>query len=175
MGKITFFEEKHFKGRFYECTSDKADLHPHFTHCNSIRVEGSCWVVYELHSYSGQQYYLSSGEYPDYQCWMGQGDSIRSCRLIPKYSGAHRLKIYERDEFRGQMMEFTEDCPSVYDRFLYQNVYSCNVLDGHWIFYDHPNYQGSQYYLKPGEYRKFGEWGAMDAKVGSFKRVLGSS
>ncbi|XP_075464616.1 gamma-crystallin 2-like isoform X2 [Ascaphus truei] len=172
ISSIIFYEDKHFKGRSYECTSDQSDLHPHLSHCNSIRVENGCWIVYELPSYMGQQYFLKSGEYPDYQCWTGLSDSVRSCRLVPQQRGTHKLKVYERDEFRGQMMEFTDDCPSVYDRFLYQNISSCNILDGYWIFHEQPNYKGRQYYLKPGEYRKFSNWGAPNARVGSFRRVL---
>ncbi|CAH2306465.1 Hypothetical predicted protein [Pelobates cultripes] len=171
MGKITFYEDKHFKGKSYEYHTDQPDLHPHFSHCKSIKVDDGCWIVYERPSYMGEQYFLKNGEYPDFQCWTSLSDSVKSCRLVPKYKGSHQLKIYERDEFRGQMMEFTEDCPSVYDRFLYQNIFSCSVLQGYWIFYEQPSYKGRQYYLKPGEYRKFSDWGASDARVGSFRMV----
>uniref|UniRef100_A0A8C5R1T9 Beta/gamma crystallin 'Greek key' domain-containing protein n=1 Tax=Leptobrachium leishanense TaxID=445787 RepID=A0A8C5R1T9_9ANUR len=155
---------------YYYCS----DLHSFFSRCNSIRVENGNWMLYERPNYAGHQYFLrkGDGEYPDFQCWTGLSDSVRSCRVVPKHDGLFQLKIYERDEFRGQMMDFTEDCPSVYDRFLYQNIYSCNVLQGHWIFYEQPAFKGKQHYLKPGEYRRFSDWGASDARVGSFRRVI---
>ncbi|XP_053327942.1 gamma-crystallin 2-like [Spea bombifrons] len=172
VSQIIFYEDKHFKGQSFECTSDQPDLPSHFSHCKSIKVDNGCWIVYELPGYRGEQYFLENGEYPDFQCSTGHMDFIRSCHMVPHFSGPHRLKVYERDEFRGQMMEFTEDCPSVYDRFLYQNIYSCNILLGYWIFYEQPSYKGKQYYLKPGEYRRFNDWGASDARVGSFRRIL---
>ncbi|XP_041434414.1 gamma-crystallin-1 [Xenopus laevis] len=102
---------------------------------------------------------------------MGFNDCIKSCRLSPQHEGSFRMKIYERDDFRGQMMEFTEDCPNVYERFNFQDINSCQVLDGYWIFYEEPNYRGRQYYLRPGEYRRYNDWGAMNPRTGSFRRI----
>ena len=68
-------------------------------------------------------------------------------------------------------MEFTDDCPSLYDRFHHIDVHSCNVLEGHWLFYEHPNYRGRQYLLRPGEYRRFNQWGGMSPRIGSHRRI----
>lgn len=57
-------------------------MHPHFSRCNSIKVESGCWVLYEKPNYTGYQYVLTRGEYPDYQRWMGYNDTIRSCRTF---------------------------------------------------------------------------------------------
>ncbi|XP_075140161.1 gamma-crystallin 1 isoform X1 [Leptodactylus fuscus] len=172
MGKIIFYEDRNFQGRSYECSSDCSDLNSYFSRCNSIRVENGNWMLYERPNYSGHQYFLRRGEYPDFQQWMGLNDSIRSCRIIPQvHRGSFRMRIYEREEFRGQMMEFTEDCPQVHEEFNYHDIHSCNVLEGHWIFYEQPNYRGRQYYLRPGEYRRYTEWGAVTPRVGSFRRV----
>ncbi|XP_073414346.1 gamma-crystallin 2 [Dendrobates tinctorius] len=172
MGKIIFFEDRNFQGRCYECSGDCADLHSYFSRCNSIRVDSGCWMLYERPNYLGHQYFLKKGEYPDYQQWMGFSDSIRSCRVIPQQRGPHKLKIYEKEEFRGQMLEVLDDCPSVFEIFKNHDINSCNVLDGQWIFYEQPNYRGKQYFLKPGEYRRFSDWGSLNAKVSSFRRVL---
>ncbi|GCC27578.1 hypothetical protein chiPu_0006003 [Chiloscyllium punctatum] len=173
MGKVIFYEDRNFQGRHYECSSDCADLSPYFSRCNSIRVEGGCWVVYEKPNYMGYQYVLTKGEYPDYQRWMGFNDNIRSCRTYSYSSdGSYRMKIYERPDFGGQMMEFMDDCPSVYDRFRYRDIHSCHVMDGYWIFYEHPDYRGRQYFMRPGEYKKFSDWGATCPTIGSFRRVM---
>uniref|UniRef100_A0A8C4RUA0 Beta/gamma crystallin 'Greek key' domain-containing protein n=1 Tax=Erpetoichthys calabaricus TaxID=27687 RepID=A0A8C4RUA0_ERPCA len=79
------------------------------------------------------------------------------------------LRIYERPDFGGQMMEFTDDCPNVYDRFRYNDIFSCNVMEGYWIFYEQPNYRGRQYFLRPGEYRRFSDWGGFNSSIGSFR------
>ncbi|XP_066433534.1 gamma-crystallin 2-like isoform X1 [Eleutherodactylus coqui] len=177
MGKIIFYEDRNFQGRFHESSSDCSELNSFFSRCNSIKVENGNWMIYERPNFTGQQYYVKRGEYPDCQHWYGLSDSIRSCHLIPqsvfilKHRGSFRIRIHEREDFRGQMMEFTEDCPHVNEEFNYHDIHSCNVLEGHWIFYDQPNYRGRQYYLKPGEYRRFTDWGAMNARVGSFRRI----
>nr|ABS19092.1 gamma-crystallin B [Saguinus labiatus] len=172
MGKITFYEDRAFQGRCHECTADSPNLQPSISRCNSIRVESGCWMIYERPNYQGQQYFLRRGEYPDHQQWMGLSDSIRSCRLTPPHSGTYRMKIYERDELRGQMSELTDDCLSVQDRFHLAEIHSLNVLEGSWILYEMPNYRGRQYLLRPGEYRRFLDWGATNAKVGSLRRAM---
>ncbi|XP_064803160.1 gamma-crystallin M2-like, partial [Oncorhynchus masou masou] len=170
--QITFYEDSNFQGRSYECDADCADMHPHFSRCNSIKVDSGCWVLYERPNYTGCQYVLTRGEYPEYQHWMGYNDSIRSCRTFSYTSGGpYRMRIYEHPNFQGQTMEFAEDCESVQERFRSRDVYSCNVLEGYWTLYEHPNYRGRQYFMRPGEYRKFSDWGATCATTGSFRRI----
>ncbi|XP_069841394.1 gamma-crystallin-3-like isoform X2 [Dendropsophus ebraccatus] len=170
MGKITFYEDRNFLGRSYDCHSECPDLSSYFRRCNSIRVESGDWILYEHPNYRGHQYYLHRGEYPDFQQWMGYNDSIRSCRMIPQVS-SFRVRVYDKEDFRGQMMEFNDDCPHVYERFRFNDIHSCQVQDGHWIFYEEPNYRGRQYYLRPGEYRRYSDWGASNPRIGSFRRV----
>ncbi|XP_069077669.1 gamma-crystallin-3-like [Pleurodeles waltl] len=169
--QIIFYEDRNFQGRFYECSSECADLSSYFSRCNSIRVESGNWILYEHPNFRGHQYYLRRGEYPDFQHWMGFNDSIKSCRLTPQHRGSYRIRVYERENFGGQMMEFSEDCPLVYEQFRYNDIYSCNVQDGPWVFYEEPNYRGLQYYLRPGEFRRYSDWGPSSPRVGSFRRV----
>ncbi|KAK2108562.1 hypothetical protein P7K49_013727 [Saguinus oedipus] len=169
--QITFFEDRAFQGRSYECTTDCPNLQTYFSRCNSIRVESGCWMLYERPNYQGHQYLLRRGEYPDYQQWMGLSDSIRSCCLIPQ-TGSHRLRLYEREDHKGLMMELSEDCPSIQDRFHLSEIRSLHVLEGCWVLYELPNYRGRQFLLRPQEYRRCQDWGAMDAKAGSLRRVV---
>lgn len=91
--QITFFEEKKFQGRCYNCSSDCADLHTYFGRCNSIRVESGVWVIYERPNYKGFQYILSPGEYADNQQWMAFNDNVKSCRTVKNVRGRH-VKIH---------------------------------------------------------------------------------
>ncbi|KAM8933387.1 gamma-crystallin 2-like isoform 1-T1 [Pelodytes ibericus] len=172
MGKITFYEDRNFQGKFYECSGDNADLHSYFARCNSIRVDNGCWVIYERSNYMGHQYYLKKGDYPDYQSWMGFNDSIRSCHSIPQHHGSYRIKLYEREDFRGQMKEYISDCSNIYESFSVHDVLSCNVLEGYWIFYEESGFKGKQYFLRPGEYRRYSNWGSINSKVGSLRRIM---
>lgn len=80
--QITFYEDKKFQGRCYNCSSDCADLHTYFNSCKSICVESGVWVIYERPNYKGYQYVLCPGEYCDSQQWMAFNDSVQSCRAI---------------------------------------------------------------------------------------------
>ncbi|XP_002937168.1 gamma-crystallin 1 [Xenopus tropicalis] len=172
MGKIIFYEDKNFQGRSFECNSDSSDLHSFFSRCNSIRVDNGTWMVYEHPNYKGHQYFLKKGDYRDILQWSGLNDSIRSCHLIPQHRGTFRIRIYEKEDFGGQMKEFTQDCPNVQEQFRFNNIHSCSIPEGQWIFYEEPNYRGHQYYLRTGEYARFSEWGSSSPKVGSFRKVI---
>ncbi|XP_077651216.1 gamma-crystallin A [Urocitellus parryii] len=171
MGKIIFYEDRGFQGRCYECSSDCPNLQTYFSRCNSIRVDSGCWMLYEQPNYQGYQYFLRRGDYPSYQQWMGFNDSIRSCRVIP-YTSSHRIRLYKRSDHRGRVSELTEDCSCIHNRYCLNKIYSIHMLEGCWVLYKIPNYRGQQYLLRPGDYRCYHDWGAMDAKVGSLRWVI---
>lgn len=83
----------------------------------------------------------------------------------------YKIQLYDKGDFAGRVYETTEDCPSLVDRFRTREVHSCKVLDGIWIFYEHPNYRGRQYLLEKGEYRKPVDWAAVCPTVQSIKRL----
>lgn len=80
--QITFYEDKNFQGRRYDCDCDCADFHTYLSRCNSIKVEGGTWAVYERPNFAGYMYILPQGEYPEYQRWMGLNDRLSSCRAV---------------------------------------------------------------------------------------------
>ncbi|XP_034406566.1 gamma-crystallin M2-like isoform X3 [Cyclopterus lumpus] len=172
MGKIIFYEDRSFQGRSYETSNDCSELTSYLSKCNSCRVESGLFVVYEKPNFMGQQTLVRRGEYPDNQRLMGTSvsDCIRSSRTVPM-SVAWKLRLYERPDFGGQMVERSDDCPSVYDTYKLREAYSCAVADGAWVFYDLPNYRGHQYLLERGEYRQHADWGAASPGVGSFRRI----
>ncbi|XP_068103014.1 gamma-crystallin 2-like isoform X2 [Hyperolius riggenbachi] len=169
---ITFYEDRNFQGKSHECSGDNADLHSYFARCNSIRVENGCWVIYERSNYMGHQYYLKKGDYPEYQSWLGLNDSIRSCHSIPNHRGFYRIRLYDREDFHGQMKEYVTDCSNIYESFHVHDVLSCNVLEGYWIIFEETGFKGNQYFLRPGEYRRYSSWGAANSRVGSLKKIM---
>uniref|UniRef100_A0A7M4E163 Beta/gamma crystallin 'Greek key' domain-containing protein n=1 Tax=Crocodylus porosus TaxID=8502 RepID=A0A7M4E163_CROPO len=114
------------------------------------------------------------GSYPDYQQWMGFNDSISYHLPFTLPRGSSKIQIYEKTDFGGRMMELMHDCSSISEEFRHGDIQSCQVIEGSWIFYEQPNYRGRQYLLRPGEYRRFTEWGAMTSRVGSLRRVVDS-
>uniref|UniRef100_A0A8C7DZ13 Crystallin gamma S n=1 Tax=Naja naja TaxID=35670 RepID=A0A8C7DZ13_NAJNA len=163
--QITFYEGKNFQGCRYESDRDCLDFHTDLSRCNSIRVENGVWVVYEQPNFAGNMYVLTHGEYPEYHCWMGQNDRVSSCKSI------QLIQLFEKGDFSGQMHESAEDCPSVMEKFHLPEIHSCKVLDGAWVFYEHPNFRGKQYFLERGEYSKPTEWGAATPLVQSFRHI----
>ncbi|XP_076872694.1 gamma-crystallin M2-like isoform X1 [Brachyhypopomus gauderio] len=173
--QVIFYEDRNFMGRSYECTSDCSDMNSYMSRCHSCRVESGCWMVYDHPNYMGNSYFMKRGEYADYMnMWgWGTGNYIRSCRMIPRYRGSHRMRIYDRENFMGQMMEMTDDCDSFMDRYHWSDgCHSCHVMDGHWLMYEHPNYRGRMWYFGPGEYRNFRNWGGM--RFMSMRRIMDS-
>ncbi|CAH6792194.1 Crygs [Phodopus roborovskii] len=170
---ISFYEDKNFQGRRYDCDCDCADFYSYLSRCNSIRVEGGTWAVYERPNFAGHMYILPQGEYPEYQRWMGLNDRLGSCRAVHLSSGGqYKIQIFEKGDFSGQMYETTEDCPSTMEQFHMREIHSCKVLEGAWIFHELPNYRGRQYLLDKKEYRKPIDWGATSPAVQSLRRIV---
>ncbi|XP_037542148.1 gamma-crystallin S-1-like [Nematolebias whitei] len=169
VGKIVFYEDRNFGGRYYECMSDCADLHLLFHHCRSIRVESGMFVVYDRPGFTGNQYFMRRG---DYMSTTGMSYCVRSCRVIPVHSGNFRIRLYEHFDMGGEMMELMDDCSNLMGRFHLQNFNSCTVMEGHWFLYEQPNYRGHNYYVRPGQYRSFMEWSGISSRIGSIRRAI---
>uniref|UniRef100_A0AAZ3QBR2 Beta/gamma crystallin 'Greek key' domain-containing protein n=1 Tax=Oncorhynchus tshawytscha TaxID=74940 RepID=A0AAZ3QBR2_ONCTS len=87
-----------------------------------------------------------------------------------RHRGSFRMRIYERENFGGQMHEMMDDCDSIMDRYRMNNCMSCNVMDGHWLMYEQPQYRGRMMYMRPGEYRNFSQMGSM-GRLMSMRRI----
>ncbi|XP_062845285.1 gamma-crystallin M2-like [Trichomycterus rosablanca] len=178
-GRIIFYEDRNFSGRSWECSGDCPNMSSYLNRCYSCRVEGGCWMVYDRPNFMGNQYFLRKGEYNDYISQWGMNGWIRSCRMIPMYSGPYRTRIYERENFMGQMMEMSEDCDSFTDRYRWSHgCMSCHVMDGHWLMYEYPHYKGRMWYLSPGQYRNYRHMMGMSGMSGmrfmSMRRIQDS-
>merc|ERR1711929_22867 len=158
MSRIVFYEERNFQGRSYESSS----------------VERGCFMVYDRTNFMGNQYFLRRCEYSDYMSMMGMSDCIRSCRMIPMHRGAFRMKIYERENFGGQMSELMDDCEDIMERFRMSNCMSCNVMEGHWLMFEQPQFRGRMVYMRPGEHRTFMNLGMGSMRFMSMRRIVDS-
>uniref|UniRef100_A0A8C0BK37 Beta/gamma crystallin 'Greek key' domain-containing protein n=1 Tax=Buteo japonicus TaxID=224669 RepID=A0A8C0BK37_9AVES len=69
-----------------------------------------------------------------------------------------RSFFYEDKSFWGQMLEFTDNCPSVPGYIHLPEICSLNVLGGSWILYEM-------------EYRRVLDCGAVNAKIVSLQRM----
>ncbi|KAG8000961.1 Gamma-crystallin M2, partial [Nibea albiflora] len=170
--QVIFYEDRNFQGRSWECMSDSSDFSSYLSRCHSCRVQSGCFMVYDRPNYMGNQYFMRRGDYADYMNMWGWNSCIRSCRMIPMYRGQYRMRIYERENFGGQMYEMMDDCDNIMDRYRMNNCMSCNVMDGHWLMYEQPHYRGRMMYFRPGEYRNFMNMGWSGSRFMSMKRIM---
>ena len=86
------------------------------------------------------------------------------------------MRIYEKENFGGQMNELMEDCDNIQDRYRISDCQSAHVMDGHWLLYEQPHFRGRMMYLRPGEYRSMRDMGTgpMDMRIGSIRRIIDS-
>lgn len=81
------------------------------------------------------------------------------------------MRLYERYDLSGKMHELVDDCPNLQEHLSVSELNSCKVMDGHWLLYDQPNYKGRMYYLRPGEYHRYSDWGGVSPRIGSIRRI----
>uniref|UniRef100_A0A8C6RHM0 Gamma-crystallin C n=1 Tax=Nannospalax galili TaxID=1026970 RepID=A0A8C6RHM0_NANGA len=133
---------------FYEGRGFQGCCYERSTDCPNLQPHfsrcNSIRMLYERPNYQGHHNFPRLGDYLDDQQWMGFSDSIHSCRLIPQ-TGSHRMHL---------------------------EVGSLHMLEGCWVLYEMPNYQGRLYLLRPQEYQRYQDWGAVDTKAGSLWRVV---
>ena len=84
------------------------------------------------------------------------------------------MKIYERENFAGQMSELMDDCEDIMERFRMSNCMSCNVMEGHWLMFEQPQFRGRMVYMRPGEHRTFMNLGMGSMRFMSMRRILDS-
>uniref|UniRef100_S4REP4 Crystallin gamma S n=1 Tax=Petromyzon marinus TaxID=7757 RepID=S4REP4_PETMA len=157
-----------YKGRRFESSQDCMNLASNLSRCNSIRVEGGAWVIYERPDHKGNMYIMEPGEYPEYQRWMGYNDHIGSCRNIRGVSIPTCGQCTGGGEEEGaERKHQVDDCSHLHDRFSMREVHSVRVHDGAWVAYEEPHYRGRQYLLEKGDYRKCSEYGAMSPTMQS--------
>ena len=82
------------------------------------------------------------------------------------------MRIYEKENFGGQMHELMDDCDNMQDRYRMNECQSCHVMDGHWLMYEQPNYRGRMMYMRPGEYRSFRDMGMSGTRFMSMRRIM---
>ena len=85
------------------------------------------------------------------------------------------MRIYERENFGGQMHELMDDCDNMMERFRMSDCQSCHVMDGHWLMFEQPNFRGRMLYVRPGEYRDLRDLEMSNlSRVSSIRRITDS-
>ncbi|KAJ4933667.1 hypothetical protein JOQ06_030491, partial [Pogonophryne albipinna] len=165
-GAWVLYERPNFMGHQYVLTRGE---YPDYQRWMGLNDRLSSCKTVHFGSVDGNQYEGQSSERSDPQPAATLRDQSE---LYELHTGGsqYKIQLYEKPDFGGQAFEGSDDCPSLLEKIRWREVNSCKVLDGWWVFYEHPNYRGRQYFLEKGEYRKHGDWGAASPTVQSFRR-----
>nr|XP_009675214.1 PREDICTED: absent in melanoma 1 protein [Struthio camelus australis] len=168
--KVQLFSEPDFKGncQIFEKNTKRIDS---FAAKSSKISDGSC-IVYDQEEFSGNQYVLEEGIYPDLTA-MGCSPQavLKSLQIIHTELSEPRIALFEKVDFQGKKIEFSTEILNL--QFLGYNprIASVQVLGGTWIIYEHSNYRGRQMLLSPNE---IPDWYKLSGycQIGSLRPLL---
>ncbi|XP_074844933.1 beta/gamma crystallin domain-containing protein 1 [Carettochelys insculpta] len=120
----------------------------------SIHVLSGVWVVYENPDFTGEQYILDKGLYPNVESWGGKNNKISSVQPIvvdttKSRMGKFKVQLFSEPEFKGDSQIFEKNTNCIDESFATK---SSKVLGGSWIAYDKEDFCGNQYVLEEGTY-----------------------
>uniref|UniRef100_A0A670HXB4 Crystallin beta-gamma domain containing 1 n=1 Tax=Podarcis muralis TaxID=64176 RepID=A0A670HXB4_PODMU len=129
----------------------------------------SYWIAYDEENFSGNQYVLEEGAYPNLSA---MGCLPKTCLKSLKVELSEpTIALFEKEDFNGKKMEFTTEVLNL--QFLGYNchVASVDVHGGIWIIYEYSNYKGRQILLSP---QKIPNWYESSGyhKIGSLRPLL---
>uniref|UniRef100_A0A671PDU1 Beta/gamma crystallin 'Greek key' domain-containing protein n=1 Tax=Sinocyclocheilus anshuiensis TaxID=1608454 RepID=A0A671PDU1_9TELE len=97
--KVTFYEERNFQGRSYDCMGDCGDFSSYMSRCHSCRVHSGCWMMYDQTNYMGQMYEM-----------MDDCDNCMDRYRMPHCQSCNVMDghwlMYEQPQYRGRMWHF---------------------------------------------------------------------
>ncbi|KFP83714.1 Absent in melanoma 1 protein, partial [Apaloderma vittatum] len=148
--KVQLFSEPEFKGNCQVFEKNTRCIGSFAVKSSKI-LDGSC-IVYDQEDFSGNQYVLEEGIYPDLTA-MGCSPQavLKSLRIINIELSEPCIALFEKVGFQGKKIEFSTEILNL--QFLGYNprIASVQVLGGTWIIYEHSNYRGRQMLLSPNE------------------------
>uniref|UniRef100_A0A663LS74 Crystallin beta-gamma domain containing 1 n=1 Tax=Athene cunicularia TaxID=194338 RepID=A0A663LS74_ATHCN len=147
---VQLFSEPEFKGKcqIFEKNTRCIDS---FAVKSSKILDGSC-IVYDQEEFTGNQYVLEEGIYPDLTA-MGCSPQavLKSLQIINIELSEPCIALFEKVGFQGKKIEFSTEVLNLQFLGYSPRIASVQVLGGIWIIYEHSNYRGRQMLLSPTE------------------------
>nr|XP_033795338.1 LOW QUALITY PROTEIN: beta/gamma crystallin domain-containing protein 1 [Geotrypetes seraphini] len=168
--KVQLFSEPEFKGVSKILEESKREMEP-FT-VKSCRVLAGSWVAFDEEGFSGNQFVLEEGAYPDV-CALGcQCDtSFRSLQTIDFEFSEPSIVLYGKENYKGKKIEVISETVSQQARGYSLHTASVEVLGGIWIVYEYSHYRGHQKLLSPSHIPR---WSALSGwqSIGSLRPLI---
>ncbi|ETE68034.1 Absent in melanoma 1 protein, partial [Ophiophagus hannah] len=168
--KVQLFSEPKFQGSSQILEKDISQI-VEFPAKSSKVLSGS-WIAYDEENFSGNQYVLEEGAYPDLSA-MGclPQTCLKSLQVVNIELSEPVISLFEKENFKGKKFEFITEIVNL--QFLGYNphIASVEVHGGIWIIYEHHNYKGRQILLTPKKISKWKETSGYH-KIGSLRPLL---
>ncbi|XP_043556737.1 uncharacterized protein LOC122555113 isoform X2 [Chiloscyllium plagiosum] len=155
--QLQAFNRVDFQGESVEFVTEIPSLPS--SQLNSFKVLRGCWVLYDGKDYSGHQYVLEEGHYPDLDS-LGclSTKPIQSLKPIRYDFSMPSISLFSLCSFEGQELILTEGINCWKDKGYYQMPKSVKVNSGIWIVYEHANFRGRQFLLESTEITNWNEF-----------------
>ncbi|XP_029451188.1 beta/gamma crystallin domain-containing protein 1 isoform X2 [Rhinatrema bivittatum] len=146
--KVQLFSEPDFQGKSEIFEESKKEMEP-FT-VQSCKVLAGSWVAFDGEEFSGNQFVLEEGAYPDV-CALGcqLSTSFRSLQTIDFEFSEPSIVLYGKEDYKGKKREVTGETVSQQVLGYSPHIASLQVLGGIWIAYEYSHYRGRQKLLFP--------------------------
>ncbi|XP_039526261.1 beta/gamma crystallin domain-containing protein 3 isoform X1 [Pimephales promelas] len=167
--EVAWIEEPQFLLRAYSQTRYSGESREFESDCGvtglaSFRVIRGNWLLFDEEGFSGNQYILGEGLYPDLTSCGCLSSAIKSLKPIPYSFTEPSASLFSLSGFEGLEETCFSDVESM-SHFFSQSV---RVTSGLWVAYEYARFKGRQTLLQPGEYPA---WGARSGweTIGSLK------
>ncbi|XP_061847170.1 beta/gamma crystallin domain-containing protein 1 isoform X2 [Colius striatus] len=168
--KVQLFSEPEFKGNCQILEKNTRCINSFAVKSSKI-LDGGC-IVYDQEEFSGNQYVLEEGIYPDLTA-MGCSPQtvLKSLQIISTELSEPCIALFEKAGFQGKKMEFSTEILNLQFLGYSPRVASVQVLGGMWVIYEHSNYRGRQMLLSPSEIPDWYEVSGC-GQIGSLRPLL---
>ncbi|XP_042309139.1 beta/gamma crystallin domain-containing protein 1 [Sceloporus undulatus] len=169
--KVQLFSEPEFQGNSQIFAKDISQLEKAFPVKSSKVLSGS-WIAYDKEDFSGNQFVLEEGAYPDLSAMGCLPQSVlKSIQVVNIELSEPVIALFEKENFKGRKLEFTTEVVNLHFLGYNPHVASVEVHGGIWIIYEHNNYRGRQILLAP---KKIPNWCGSSGykKIGSLRPLL---
>ncbi|KAI7798875.1 uncharacterized protein crybg2 [Triplophysa rosa] len=168
--EMLLYSEPSFQGTCSVCNQNTGRL-PENLIVKSCRVMGGSWVLYEGDMFTGDQYVLSEGNFPNFTS-MGcpPSCSIRSVKSVPMTFSVPSVSLFGLECFEGREVTADTQVSSLHEEGFNTQFLSVRVNSGCWVLCEHSNYRGRQILLEPIEITNWHKYSSLSS-IGSIYPV----
>ncbi|XP_059839473.1 very large A-kinase anchor protein [Hypanus sabinus] len=149
--KVKFFSEPEFQGSVQIFDMDAVQFPDGFSP-KSCEVLSGSWVVFDAEDFTGRQYVLEEGTYPDLAAMGCLVDTcIKSAQTVNFCFSMPGIILFMREKFEGKRVELISEVLNLKLGGYNTRVSSVKVNGGMWVVYEGSNYRGQQVLLQPSQ------------------------